>query len=436
MNWNNNEIIKINFEHLIDFEIPYGRKINLTVYLDNIPYNFILNLKNPKDNLLIIATEPEFSQFNRTTPYFEKKTWEFKHSTIFYIDPTYFIDESITTGFCIGTEDNYYLEKIIEILKILINKIEVINENIIFYGNNVGGFTSLLLSIYFKKSISISDNPKLYAYDFESNEIILNELEFNKKHCFSDMPKEKFIKIFNKRFSIIETIKQENYMPNSYLILNYNNYNSQLSQFFKELTKLKNLTYSNKLNLILNWDSNNTSINKHDTLNLINDIFLSTSSDNIKNKLNEQFSNNKKISNESIEKLLKYNTSRIDLKFDGNNDNKINILDLSDNTHANMPSWLNETGGEGIILLNAENCIDIKLRCIGTGNLLIKLRGVDFRDKFNNRIPIYINYTKFSVNGIELLDDDILTWHDKPFIYSENIEMSKILDIHIEWCAC
>lgn len=433
------EIVTINFEHLSDLEITFGEKISINVYLDDIYYEFILNLKKSSDKLLIMGLEPEgFSNGDRSKPYFEKYGWEFEHSTIFYNDPTYFIDESITAGLCIGTENNYYLENIIKILKILINKLDVSAESILFYGSSVGGFTSLLLSTYFKNSISLSDNPILYAYNFESNEIELGNFESVKKHCFSDMSLELFIEKFNKRLSFIETMKQENYVPSVYLILNYANYSPQFLQFFKDLAQLNDSIYSNKINLIIYWDSNNSVLNKDETINLINDIFLNNSVDKIEKRLNEKFSKDNilNFSQESILKLLKYNTARIDLKFEGNVNNKINILDVSDGTEIRMPFWLNETGGDGIIFLNKSNSIDIKIRCIGTGELFIRLRGVDFRDKFDNRIPIYINYSKFSINGVELLKENELTWHDEPFIHIETIELSNILDIHIEWSAC
>lgn len=430
MNGITTEIIKINFEHLHDFKIPYGKKIGLVVYLDNIAYQFILNIKKPKDKLLIIGTEPEgFSNHKIEKPYFEKYYWEFEQSTIFYNDPTYFIDETITAGLCIGTEDDYYLEKIIEILKILINKSEVTNDNILFYGSTVCGFTSLLLSIYFKNSTSLSDNPKIYGYDIESNNIELNELKSTKKHCFSNMSNEVFIEKYNKRLNIIEAIKQENYVPNAYLILNYANYNPQYLQFFKDLTHLKD-PHMNKITTKIQWDTDKSVLDKEETINLINNIFLTTSHNKIREN-NEKFP----ISNETILKLLKYNTCRIDLKMEGDN-NKINIMNITENTNVTMPEWLNENGGEGIILFNDTNTCDIKLRCIGTGPLSIKLRGIDFRDKFDNRIPIYINYTKFSINGFELLNEEKLTWHDEPFTHIENIELSKILDLHIEWNPC
>lgn len=431
------ETIKINFEHLSNLEIPYGKKIGLNVNLETVVYEFILNLNKPKDKLLIIGTEPKgYLQDNRAKPYFEKYEWEFEQSVIFYNDPTYNIDDSITAGFCIGTENNYYLEKIIKILEILIDKIDARNENILFYGSSIGGFTSLLLSTYFKDSMALSDNPKLYAYDFKLMEISLNGLESIKDHCFSNMSADRFIEKFNYRFSFIETMIQENYIPNAYIILNYYNYFSQYSQFFKEFTHLKDLKYSNTIKLMLTWNLNASSLNKYETINLINNIFLNSSKCEFKDEFNEILSKDTKtFSRESILRLLKYNTGRIDLKFEGDN-NKINILDISDNTDVSMPDWLNKTGGDGMILINHYNSVDIKLRCIGTGNLLIKLRGVDFRDKFDNRIPIYIKYTKFLINGIELLNQDILTWHDEPFVHIENIDLSKILNIHIEWTSC
>lgn len=50
-------------------------------------------------------------------------------------------------------------------------------------------------------------------------------------------------------------------------------------------------------------------------------------------------------------------------------------------------------------------------------------------------MPIYIDYTEFSVNGRNILDSRITVWHDNPtFQYiREGVKDGEILDLHFEW---
>ena len=67
------------------------------------------------------------------------------------------------------------------------------------------------------------------------------------------------------------------------------------------------------------------------------------------------------------------------------------------------------------ILKNNHNFTDFEIHCLQDGNLTVKLRGVDFKDKKRNRIPVYINYTKLIVNGDTILNNDTYCWHNKPY---------------------
>ncbi len=55
----------------------------------------------------------------------------------------------------------------------------------------------------------------------------------------------------------------------------------------------------------------------------------------------------------------------------------------------------------------------VLLRAEKTGKLLILLRGPDVR-KDGRRLPRYIEFTEFSVNGKALLSNPVRVWHDKP----------------------
>lgn len=131
--------------------------------------------------------------------------------------------------------------------------------------------------------------------------------------------------------------------------------------------------------------------------------------------------------------LKKYCTARIDIKSYGT-DNNILILNNNDsNSRIERPDWFKDSLGSGIQIHSYNGFLDLKLKCINDGELKIHLRGVDFRDKNEKRFPIYIDYTYFSINNEPIIEDNELTWHDRPYVFSKFVRDSEILDIHIEW---
>ena len=88
----------------------------------------------------------------------------------------------------------------------------------------------------------------------------------------------------------------------------------------------------------------------------------------------------------------------------------------------------------GTVITSKKGCIDLKIKCVNDGLLRIDFRGIDFKDKQNRRVPIYIDYTKFVINGQTIFDSRISICHDTPYRYfQENVKNNDIFDIHIEW---
>ena len=97
--------------------------------------------------------------------------------------------------------------------------------------------------------------------------------------------------------------------------------------------------------------------------------------------------------------LFKYFTARIDLKNCGESDNNLIILENSDSDSVvYCPKWYKNYEGIGTVITSKKGCIDLKIKCVNEGILKIGLRGIDFKDSKNTRVPIYIDYTKFIIN--------------------------------------
>lgn len=132
--------------------------------------------------------------------------------------------------------------------------------------------------------------------------------------------------------------------------------------------------------------------------------------------------------------LNKYNTARIDIKNYGVESNTIKIIDISDNlSNISYPKWFKNSEGSGVVIQSMKNFLNIKLKCIGEGNIVFRLRGVDARINGNDRFPVYINYGKFAVNGIDIFNENKIVWHDKPYVFELSCDDGEIFELSIGW---
>ena len=151
----------------------------------------------------------------------------------------------------------------------------------------------------------------------------------------------------------------------------------------------------------------------------------------------KSFINEPKFEHESknIENLLsKYYTARIDLKNFGTEDNSLEIIQNSDKqSKIHYETWFKNETGEGLVIQSKKCSIKLKIKCINDGNLKVWLRSQDFRDKENNPIPIFIDFTKLKINGIDYIEERKHITHDNYFVVENEVQDSDIITIEIEW---
>lgn len=137
---------------------------------------------------------------------------------------------------------------------------------------------------------------------------------------------------------------------------------------------------------------------------------------------------------EKINIFFKYLTARVDLKNFGNMGNNLIFLENSDSDcEVYTPHWFKNIEGTGWIIHSKKGSIDLKVKCVNDGKFNLYLRGLDYRDNNNNRILIYINYTKLVVNGLSIFDKELTISHDRSYNFAKDVKNNEIIDIHIEW---
>ncbi len=138
--------------------------------------------------------------------------------------------------------------------------------------------------------------------------------------------------------------------------------------------------------------------------------------------------------NVSLNKLFdNYLTARIDIHNEKQKDNTIEIIEISDkHSNINYPPWFDNDYGKGLTIHTQQRRIQLKIKCIHDGKLIIKFRGKDVK-KNDIRIPAYINFESMYINNKKINESNQIVCHDEPYIFTKNITNSEILDIDIYW---
>ena len=126
---------------------------------------------------------------------------------------------------------------------------------------------------------------------------------------------------------------------------------------------------------------------------------------------------------------------RVDIENRGADVNNVDIVEISDpDAKITEPEWLCKNG-HGHMVKSIKGTLDMKLKCTGCGELVITLRGMNFETPDGNKLPIWIDYTKFVVDDKVIFDGIKPIWHDKFYRFTIEAEDGKVITVHIEWVA-
>lgn len=128
----------------------------------------------------------------------------------------------------------------------------------------------------------------------------------------------------------------------------------------------------------------------------------------------------------------KYITLRVDVCNRGEG-NKIMEQSVVPNVSRIIrPSWL----PNGVCIESRAGEMKVILRCLGNGELDIRLRGRDERNANRQRYPVWIDCTYFSVNGEVVFDEVKTICHDRPYLYRKPVKDGEVIELAFCWEAC
>lgn len=124
---------------------------------------------------------------------------------------------------------------------------------------------------------------------------------------------------------------------------------------------------------------------------------------------------------------------RFDLQNQGNEFNRINIIENPNNLHIKFPSWFRDNVGQGCQIEGHANKLCFRFQCVNDGKLKIYLRGIDYRNLQHMRDPIYVNFTIFKLNDSLIFEEDKLVHHDEPYEFEVVSTDKEVFDIYLEF---
>ena len=131
-------------------------------------------------------------------------------------------------------------------------------------------------------------------------------------------------------------------------------------------------------------------------------------------------------------------TARIDAKFVSSTGD-FQMISISDNRASlSKPSWF-QRDGIGYVIQSSNGDLTFIAKATADGKINLNLRGMDVRnpDDWANgiakRIPCWIDYTKFTINGKAIFDTLTPVWHDKPYNYNLEVKVDEEIKIQVEW---
>ena len=286
------KVISTTFEDLDQIQINVNEKTELIIQLDNCKYEFIINMVENEDNILIFSPSDINAAKARESVnkaiFFEEMNLQIPYNTIYFNDPTRYDYKWLNNGWGVGSINVWHLENIAKIIKKLSYIITdyrkmTISEysNIYLYGKSMGGFIFIMLSILIKNSTSISDNPPTNLFNHSK----LNKITNN---CFKNLTPNQ-IRKYSYRLNVIEMIHKEKYVPNCYIfydISDNKSWETQCTDFLNQLNNLPFVFNNNKININFEGFTDSTAlISDYILLNRIKNIIDIKSRKNLANPI-------------------------------------------------------------------------------------------------------------------------------------------------------
>ncbi len=124
--------------------------------------------------------------------------------------------------------------------------------------------------------------------------------------------------------------------------------------------------------------------------------------------------------------------ARVDIKNRGEGNDVIVTVIEGEKCDITKPRWFSKCG-TGYLIETSDKHVVLELECCGAGEITICLRGIDRNIKAGQRLPLWIDYTGFVVDGNIIFDEKKPVCHDKFYKFTQQVSDGRKFRVEISW---
>lgn len=264
--------IDVEYNEINNIKLENGKTTYLVVKRNNVKFEFLLRPKEKCDEAIIFGTGA-YDYRKKKLPIFQRVTWidEFEQNIIYFNDPTLYLGK-INLGWGYGTDCEFYLEIIADILRKILGIIGVSNKNTIIYGNSSAGYMAMILATVLKDSKAIINNPQTDISRYHRN-IVFNVF----KVIYPNMNLEQALSRHPDRINVAKYFERNGYIPSVKYLQNIsNNYDvqTQLIPFIEDMRTVDQKNWKDKIEIQIYIDKSEKlgPLSKKETIELIRSV--------------------------------------------------------------------------------------------------------------------------------------------------------------------
>jgi len=247
----------MDIDEIPTFDFPENKLFGLEIIKNDVKYEFLIRFSDKNDKLIGFGGSGRIDRKKHNLPFFQRHSWQnqFEESVIYFADPTFYIDSKLAAGWFMGTEDDWYLKTICEIIKKIVENRNIKYENILFYGTSSSGFAAVMLATMIKDSTALVGNFNYDIFKTHFQRLIDNLKEI----CFNGLDEDTIIKKYGYRVNIVELFKKMDYIPPIIYHVNVNSDVDLIDQclpFIRSLSETNINSSENDIEVIICHDDN------------------------------------------------------------------------------------------------------------------------------------------------------------------------------------
>lgn len=150
------------YDSLAGFTPVVDGRQTISVDVEGVPFDLLADLK-PGSRDLVVFGQSALTRSAVELPHFHRWTWlhDLEASGLVLSDPTLLLDDHLDGGWWFGTPTRDYVVEAVAVISEIVRALGLRNEDVVFYGGSLGGFSSLMMAACLPGARAVVDNPQV-----------------------------------------------------------------------------------------------------------------------------------------------------------------------------------------------------------------------------------------------------------------------------------